>query len=540
MKVCETLAEALIAEGIDTVFGVMGDGNMALWAAAADRGIRLLSARHEAAAAGMAEGHARVRDAIGVATVTCGPGLTHAATPIIAAARHRTPLVIIAGDTAVNDLASPQRLDQQRFASACEAGFVGIIEAAEAVERIEHAFCLARTKRMPVVLDIPMDIFEHEVPQGQAIRSSSSLVAGAPLPSGDNDVAMILDALRQSRRPVVLAGRGAVRAGAKQALIALADKTGALLGTSLLAMNLFHDHPHAIGVIGGFSSGSAERLLRRADLVLAFGTTLAGHADARAKPLLDQARIIRIDNDRQAEPALTTSETVLADARVMAEELAAGLPEPSPRPDWTREARAALSAGLAPHIAPSDGLDPRRLMKELSAALPEDVRITCGVGHFWGFPVMRLVLPAAASIEFTYAFGAIGAGLPMAIGIAAASRERPHMLIEGDGSLLQHLQELETVVREGLDLVVLVMNDAGYGAEVHKLAAKGLDPALAQWRSPDFVAVARALGGEGVLLRREAEIADALREGLARGGLYLIDARLSPTARNDRYLKALG
>ena len=140
-------------------------------------------------------------------------------------------------------------------------------------------------------------------------------------------------------------------------------------------------------------------------------------------------------------------------------------------------------------------------------------------------------------MEFTGDFGAIGAGLTVGIGVAVGAPERPQVVIEGDGSLFQHLQELETVVRCGLQLVVIVMNDGGYGAEVYKLRAKGLDSTLAQWDSPDFVAVSRALGGDGVRLQSETEIGKALQTGLKQGGLYLIDARISPTSPTDRYVK---
>ena len=140
-------------------------------------------------------------------------------------------------------------------------------------------------------------------------------------------------------------------------------------------------------------------------------------------------------------------------------------------------------------------------------------------------------------MEFTGDFGAIGAGLALGIGVAAGTPERPQVVIEGDGSFFQHLQELETVVRERLQLVVVIMNDAGYGAEVFKMRAKGFDSTLAQWDSPDFVAVSRALGGDGIRLQSETEIGDALNIGLKQGGLYLIDARISPTSPTDRYLK---
>jgi len=123
------------------------------------------------------------------------------------------------------------------------------------------------------------------------------------------------------------------------------------------------------------------------------------------------------------------------------------------------------------------------------------------------------------------------------VGTAAGNPGRPHIAIEGDGSMLFNLQELETIVREKLNITLVVWNDAGYGAEVHKLVAKGFNEKLAQWPSPDFVALAKAFGGDGVLLNDPSEIGAAVAEGQLRGGLYLIDARVSPTTPTEPYAK---
>ena len=111
------------------------------------------------------------------------------------------------------------------------------------------------------------------------------------------------------------------------------------------------------------------------------------------------------------------------------------------------------------------------------------------------------------------------------------------MAVEGDGSLLFNIQELETIVRHRMQMVLVVWNDAGYGAEVHKLVAKGFDEKLAQWESPNFVALAKAFGGDGVLLKDPSELGGAIAEGLRKGGLYLIDARVSPTTPTEPYAK---
>ena len=131
----------------------------------------------------------------------------------------------------------------------------------------------------------------------------------------------------------------------------------------------------------------------------------------------------------------------------------------------------------------------------------------------------------------------MGQGLPLAIGIGAGNPGRPHVSIEGDGSMMFNLQELDTVCRYKMQMVLIVWNDAGFGAEVHKLHAKGFDQSLAQWESPDFVAIARAFGGDGVRIAKESDLPGAVTEGLRKGGLYLIDARVSPTTASDPYSK---
>ncbi len=150
---------------------------------------------------------------------------------------------------------------------------------------------------------------------------------------------------------------------------------------------------------------------------------------------------------------------------------------------------------------------------------------------------MLAPLSKGAEIQYSYNFGAVGQGLGVAIGTGAGNPNRQHIVVEGDGSMMFNLQELETIVRQKMQMVLVVWNDNGYGAEVHKLIAKGFDETLAQWESPNFVALAKAFGGDGVLLTDPSEIGGAIKEGLRRGGLYLIDARVSPTTATDPYAK---
>src|SRR5688572_28273907 len=155
MKVYERLADAFVAEGTRTIFGMMGDGNM-YWMSALDRHrVRMIEVRHEGAGLGMADGWARATHDVGVATATCGPGVTQLATALVTAARASSPLVVFAGEYPTNDQGYVQRLDQSRFAEACETGFVRLTSADVADEVVRQAFYLARTESRPIMLSCP-------------------------------------------------------------------------------------------------------------------------------------------------------------------------------------------------------------------------------------------------------------------------------------------------------------------------------------------------------------------------------------------------
>ncbi|GGE32861.1 acetolactate synthase I/II/III large subunit [Agaricicola taiwanensis] len=537
MKVYEAVAAAVVAEGCDSIFGLVGDANMGVWAAFGGMpGVTLYAARHEAAAVTMAEAHGRVTGGVGVATVTRGPGLTHTATSLVAAVKGHSPLVLIAGDIAPGSKNRHQDIDQRKFAEACNARFQQPSRPDTVLEDVREAFYIARTHRCPVVLNLPADIDERPYDRPWNYVPSTAFLPQQVTSPDAAAIATLADALMASERPVIIAGRGADRDAAK-AIEQLADRAGALLATTLLAKGLFTGHPYDLGIAGGFANAPAERLMADADFVLSFGADLGYHTADGGK-MFPKAEIARVDIRSSAESiSLLPGRFVQGDAHATALALAHELElRQVQRSGYrTSETDEVLATDFGAFETPTDGLDPRLLMRRMSPALPDKVLVTCGIGHFFAFPAMYVELPPDGDMQFSHHFGAIGQGLPYAIGSCVAARNRPHVLIEGDGSLLQHLQELETVVREGLQLTVLVWNDAGYGAEVHKMRQKGLNPAFAQWTSPDFVGVARAFGGDGIVLDNEQQIKDALATGLSRGGLYVIDARVSPSTISDPY-----
>ena len=540
MKVYEAVAEALVAEGCATLFGVMGDGNMSLWGALGRDGkIAITSACHEAGAVAMADGYSRTTGTVGLATVTCGPGLTQVGTSLMVAVRNRSPLVLVIGEIPPGSKNNLQSMDQRRFVEACGARFQEVTSIDNLADEVAEAFYAARAHRCPVVLNLPIDLQERSFEWDFEYRPSTAYLpppVGAP---DEHALTPLLDKLLAAERPVIVAGSGARAAGAKEEILKLADRIGALLATSLNAKGLFAGEEYDVGISGTFASAPAEQLMVEADFVLAIGAQL-NYYTAEGGLMFPSAEVARVDIDPAPEEiGFLPGLHVRGDAKKTTEALYNMLEARQIRKHGFRtpETRAVLQS--PPHVfeKPADGLDPRLLASNLGRALPKGSLVTCGLGHFFSFPAIYLSLPERAEIHFSSQFGAVGQGLPLAIGIGVGNPGRPHVVIEGDGSLMMNIQELETAARHKLQIVVVVWNDAGYGAEAHKLRAKGFDPRLAQWESPDFAAIGRAFGGDGVRLQSEAELVPAVEKGLRAGGLYLIDARVSPSTMSDPYSK---
>jgi thiamine pyrophosphate-dependent acetolactate synthase large subunit-like protein len=352
-------------------------------------------------------------------------------------------------------------------------------------------------------------------------------------------LAPVIEKLMAAERPVIIAGRGARAANAKDEIIKLADKVGALLATSLQGKGYFAGHPWDIGIAGAFASAPSEQLLADADFVLGVGAEL-GYYTTEGGLLFPAAEVARIDiKPMPEEIGVIPGLYVQGDGRKAVAAINEALEARQVRkPGFrTAETRAVLDAPPHTFDAPTDGLNPRALAWNLGVSLPKGSLLTCGAGHFFSWIGMYAPLPEGVEIQYSYNFGAVGQGIGVAIGTGAGNPGRQHIAVEGDGSLMFNLQELETIVRHKMQMVLIVWNDCGYGAEVHKLVAKGFDEKLAQWESPNFVALAKAFGGDGVLLKDPSEIGGAIAEGLRKGGLYLIDARVSPTTPTDPYAK---
>lgn len=505
LSVTDMLVKAFVAEGTEMLFTLMGDANMYWSAAMAEQpGVRVIHARHEHAAVAMADGYARATGRVGVASTTCGPGFTQIMTALTMAARASTPLVVFAGDSPIGAAWYLQQIDMAPLALATGAHFVAVKSLDRLLDNVREAFVVAKVERRPVVLSVPMDLQKKDYPFFAEYLPSAGYVPAAQRPRPDPElVERVADMIAAAERPIVIAGRGASRTGAREALEALGERAGALLANSLLGKAAFEGSPWAIGIAGAFASDWARERFAEADLVIAAGAGL-GHYTTEAGYLYPNAQVVQIDTEpRGLWQGLRTADLHLrADARAAAEDIVAALDRRGvARAGWrTAEIRAAVAADVpdAKAFTPRRGLlDPRKAILELDEAVPKDWDVVVGAGHYFSIALTHMRGRANDRYHVVSDFGGIGSALPAAIGVAADRGDGKVLLIEGDGSLYLHVQELETIRRHGIRLLIAIVNDGGYGAEFHKFRANGVEPKEAIHGRGDLAAVATGFGLRG-------------------------------------------
>jgi acetolactate synthase I/II/III large subunit len=544
-QVSDVLAQAFAAEGVEVLFTLMGDANMYWSAAMADNEkIRLIHARHEHCAVAMADAYARANGKIGVSSVTCGPGYTQIMTALTMAARGNAPVVVFAGDAPIGASWYIQQIDQAPLALATGAHFIPIRTIDRALDCVREAFYIARVERKPVVLSVPLDLQKEVfpylpdytpstdlVPQQQVLRPDPAIV--------DQVAAMVAEA----HRPIVIGGRGAIWSGARAALEALAHESGALLATTLLGKGLFDGNPFALDIAGTFATDLGREYFAESDLVIAAGAGL-GHYTTEGGYLFPSAKVVRIDTQpRGLWQGLRTADLhVQADARAAAEAIVARLREKGIRSQgWRSNEAASKIAATAetpdpkPYTPTPGTLDPRPVIKELDAVIPKDWDIIVAGGHCSSFAMTQLQGRPAGKYHIPIDFGAIGSGLSAAIGVAVARNDGKVLLIDGDGSLYQHIQELETVRRHAIKMLICILNDGGYGAESHKFRAHGGNPEHAIHGRGDLARVASGFGLNSARVTTMGQFSGLFREHQANSGASLWDVHIDDRIPSRNY-----
>jgi thiamine pyrophosphate-dependent acetolactate synthase large subunit-like protein len=505
----QVLVDDIKALGVEQVFGLMSDDTAVFATALDSSGIRFYGARHENNAIAMAEGFSYATGGLGVAVIGRGPATANGLHAATYASRAGSNVLIISGDAAVSaGTTNGIGPDYKALNAAAVLGAAGIRTfVATSPETARGTLADAANAALQggaaaLLLPVNVQLADTEAAKAAPVVPRPRPPA-APRPQAIEAAAALL---RQSRKPLIVAGLGAHRAGAKAELEQLADRIGALLVTSARGKDMFRGHPCNLGIVGSFSHSAARRMIDQADCVLVFGAGLNlltmsfGHS-------LPKVPLIQVDSDRSHIGRWHPADVaVVGDARLAAQALLEALPPGSnaDRPFRSEETlRFLREFDIARDFEPANTprtVDPRSLGVALEKLLPAKRNIVCDAGNFLGI-VPYLSVPDPGRFKMTSDFASIGLGFGTALGVAQARPDETTVLVIGDGGFLMTMGELETVVREDLPLVIVLMNDCAYGAELHFLKMRDLPVAKSVFPDVDYAPVAEAFGFQAATVR---------------------------------------
>ena len=539
--IADLLAATMRDLQVEHVFTLMGAGNLRLiHHLAAHYGVDVHHLRHENSAIGAADGYARVTGQVGWCTVTQGPGFTNALTALVTAEKARTPMVLVTVDSSnLPERSAPfasgiQGLDPEVLLRPLGVTVIRAHRESAAEDLVAAARRAARESR-PVVYVLPAGLDSQ--PAATMTPPSVGGLTGdepvsSPLSPEPDAVTTAARTLRDARRPLVLAGRGAVASGAGPALQRVAELCGAHLATSIRAAGLFHGAPGDLGICGGFSSTASAETIQAADVILAVGVSV-NLFQTRKGALVEGATIIHVGNDpEQLGRYETPTMTIVGDALLTAEALVTELerqPVPSGPPP--------SGGGTQPFtdISSPGALDPRQVTLALDQLLPVDRTVVIDNGHFGSFPIMHLIHTDPSRLVWLSDFGAIGSAIGSAIAAAVARPERTTVLFIGDCGFYMTLGDFETAVRERVPLLVVCMNDGAAGSELQHMKDWDVPGDEAIFGIADLASAARGMGAQGATVLRVDDIKPALAGWQRDQGPLLLDVHITRAVRAPIY-----
>lgn len=526
-SVAEAVGLTLAEHGLTQIFGVTGSGNFAVTRGLLDGGATFVAARHEAGAMSMADGWSRTTGRTSAVSVHQGPGFTNAVTSLIEAAKSRTGVLVIAAATPPNRRTSNFWVDQHSIAQTAGATVLVVDDPARAASTAVRALRLAADRTVVLLLDT--DVIEQELPE-HVVAVPGSAVASAPAvdPRSVDELASMLS---RAQRPVFVAGRGAATAG--PVLRELAHRHGALLATSAVARGLFAGDAWNLDVCGGFATDTTARLVREADLVVSWGASL-NRWTTRGGSLLRSAQVAQVDVD----PARIGEHEqvdlgVVGDVDHVAGELLAA--STVARTGYrSEEVGGQIADGTDWRTQPFDDLgtsstiDPRTFTIAVDALVPPERIIVPDGGNFNGYPAMFLGVEDSQSYCLPLAFQSIALALATGVGAAMARPDRLVVVGVGDGGFMMAPTELDTAVRHGLGLLVLIYDDHAYGAEVHHFGPAGENTDVAEFPDTDLAAIARGYGCDAITVRSLEDVR-AIQDWVdgPRDRPLVVDAKIS-------------
>jgi len=531
----EILWESLVAEGVEVVFGICGGAVIHITDALPRYPIRFVLMRHEQAAAHAADGYARATGRVGVCLATSGPGATNLVTGIATAYMDSSPLLAVTGQvpTPVVGTDAFQETDITGITLPITKHNYLVTDIFDLARTLKEAFHLARTGRPgPVLVDIAKDV--------QAAETGFSYPEGVELPGYIPErpppealVRRAAELLNAAERPLILAGHGVLLAGGHAELVALAERGKIPVATTLLGIGVIPGtHPLSLGMAGMHGTLQANRAIQACDLLLAVGTRFDDRVTGNPRTFAPHATIVHVDIDpaeigKNVAPDLA----IVGDA---GEFLRALLPlaEPGDRRDWLAEIESwRRESGWEIPLQEEEKLLPQYVIHEIWRATEGKVLMVTDVGQNQMWEAQYYLHELPGSLITSGGLGTMGFALPAAIGAQVGRPDTQVWVIVGDGGIQMTIQELATVVQEGLPLKIAVINN-GFLGMVRQWQELFFDRNYCATclRNPDFARVAEAYGIRGLRVRQRHEVRVAIQEALETEGPVLIDFHVEQEA----------
>jgi acetolactate synthase I/II/III large subunit len=528
----QILWECLLREGVEVVFGYPGAAVLPIYDALPRYAIRHVLSRHEQGAAHMADGYARASGRVGVALATSGPGATNLTTGIATAMRDSIPTVFITGQVSSPLLRTSafQEVDMVSIARSITKDATLVTEARALAPTLRRAFATARSGRPgPVLVDICRDAQEapaaldepaHDIAVNAPRASAPTLACAAAL-------------IAKAQRPVILAGHGVLASGAARTLRAFAERTHTPVALTLLGLGgLPASHPLCLGMMGMHGQACANHAIQNADLLIACGMRFDDRVTGRLASYAPRARKIHIDIDPgEIGRKLAVDVGIVADLRGALEDLHEQV-RPQRHPVWLRTIESWRHEARARDILsqPDDGrLHAPFVIDALARATRADAVIVTDVGQHQMWVAQYYPHERPRQLITSGGLGAMGFGLPAAIGAKIARPEAEVWLVVGDGGFQMTQGELATIVQEQVNVKIAVINNGFLGMvrqwqELFYDRRYTATPML----SPDFVTLARAYGLPALRVDQRHAVRSAIEEARATEGTTLVEFRVEP------------
>ncbi|HEU5201248.1 MAG TPA: acetolactate synthase large subunit [Nitrospira sp.] len=517
MKAAELLVHCLENEGVELIFGLPGEETLEVMDALLDSRMRFIETRHEQGAAFMADVYGRLSGKAGVCLSTLGPGATNLLTGVADAYLDRAPLVAISGQVSLNrrHKESHQYIDVLSMFKPVTKWNTSIPKAEVIPEAVRKAFKVAQTEKPGAThLELPEDVAEEQISDPRALQPLFVQAPVMPEPS-PAQVARAVRTISGAQRPVILAGNGVIRGHAHDALRRFARRLHIpVLHTFMAKGTLPDSDPLSLYTIGLQARDYSTVVMEQADVVIAVGYDFVEYAPCFWNARRDKL-IVHVDaSPAEVDEHYIVEVGVLGDLRLSLDHIGAGVvPFDSP---WSSVSRKTVIEGFEAELAgaPSWPFRPQHLMRELRASLKPDDLVLCDVGahKLWMARMFPCEVPNTCIIS--NGFAAMGIAVPGAIAAKLLSPERRVVAVTGDGGFLMNSQELETAVRLGLPLVILIWRDDGYGVIRWKQQLRFDRTSSVEFGNPDFMRYASSFGAIGYRVTEPSELRPMLVEAL--------------------------